>query len=188
MTSAVAAGFALPVYKPTLRWLHWGIAVLIFAAIALGVSAIYMPRGDVRTEVVTIHKAIGITVLFLVVLRVLARVSLGAPKYFPPLDFFTRYASELGHLALYALMFAMPISGYVDQTADGHPISWFGLFTFPMLIPHDPALSKQASEAHYIFAWCIGAMLVAHIGAALWHALVRKDNVLARMWPRLRGA
>jgi len=186
MTTAADAGFALPVYKPSLRWLHWGMAVLIFAAIALGVTALYMPRTPLRGELLNIHKSIGVTVLVLVVLRVLARLSLGAPNYVPPLDFFTRYASALGHLALYALMFALPISGYIGSSAGGHGVEWFGLFAIPAWVPRDENLDKAASYAHYVFALAIGAALIVHIGAVVWHSFVLKDNVAARMWPSAR--
>ena len=113
----------------------------------------------------------------------MARFAFGAPPYLPPLDAFTRYASKLGHLALYALMLAMPISGYVDQSAAQRVVSWFGLFNAPMVVGPDKELSHAAGFAHYIFAWAIGAVLTLHIAAVIWHVFVKRDNVLARMWP-----
>jgi len=184
MTAATAdIPFAPTAWSPALRWLHWGVALLIFAAIALGVAAINMPRTPLRSEVLNLHKSIGITVLGLAALRIVVRLAVAAPRYVPPLDTFARIASKLGHLALYALMIGLPLSGYVYSSAGNHPFDWFGLFPVPMEVPRDDALGKLASEIHYIFAWGIGAMLVVHIGAAVWHWRVRKDNVLARMWP-----
>jgi cytochrome b561 len=110
MTYAAApASLSAPAYSPALRWLHWGIAILIFAAIAAGVTAIYLPGGPVRAEVLMLHKSLGLTVLGLVVPRILTRLAVGAPDYWPALGAFTCYAAALGHLALYALMIAMPI-------------------------------------------------------------------------------
>ena len=78
----------------------------------------------------------------------------------------------------------MPLSGYIDSEAGKHDFTWFGLFTVPNFIAPDKALSEAASQAHYVFAWLIGAALIAHIGGAAWHAWVKKDFVLTRMWPR----
>jgi len=184
MTIAAAnTVLAPPAYAPSLRRLHWGIAVLIFAAIAAGLIAINLPRGELRGELLAIHKSIGVTVLVLVLVRVLARIALSAPNYVPPLDALTLYASKFGHLGLYALMVALPVSGYVHSSAGSHPFNWFGLFPFPQWVAPDKALDALAGGAHYIFVLCIGALLVLHIGATAWHARVKKDGVLERMWP-----
>jgi len=177
-----------PRHSAALRALHWTIAVLIFAAIAVGVYAIYMPRSPARVELMTIHKSIGVTVLALVVVRILVRLAASAPAYLPPLDAFTRFASTLGHLALYALMLAMPISGYIHSSAGQHAFNWFGLFPVPMLVGDNPQIDHATGLAHYVFAWTIGAVLTIHILAALWHLIVKKDNVFARMWPSRSGA
>jgi cytochrome b561 len=89
---------------------------------------------------------------------------------------------------LYALMIAMPVSGYVLSTAGGSEAPWFGLFAFPNLLPKDKALSEAGSQAHYLFAWGIAFVLVAHLGAVAWHAGVKRDTVLTRMWPSYRPA
>jgi cytochrome b561 len=183
-TASVDAGFAPPAYAPSLRWLHWGVAALIFLAIAFGVTAIYTPRGPVRAELLALHKSIGVTVLALVVVRVLFRLALPTPNYVPPLSAFNLYASKLGHLGLYALMIALPISGYVHSSAGDHSFAWFGLFPVPQWVAPDKNLDELAGGAHYLLAWAIGVLLVGHIGAAIWHAAVKKDGVLARMWPR----
>ena len=173
-----------PRHAPALRALHWTIALLIFAAIAVGIAAINLPRSPFRVEVMTVHKSLGVTVLALVVARVLVRLATGAPPHIPPLDVVTRYASKLAHFALYVLMLAMPISGYVHSSAGQHAFDWFGLFPMPMWVAADPAIDRSAGEAHYVLAWAIGAVITLHVAAALWHLLVKKDNVFARMGPR----
>ena len=177
-----------PRHAPVLRTLHWTIALLIFAAIALGVAVINLPRTPFRVELMTVHKSLGVTVLALVVVRVLVRLSTGAPPHMPALDAFAHVASKLVHLALYALMIAMPISGYVHSSAGRHAFDWFGLFPVPMWVGADPAIDRAAGEAHYVLAWAIGAVITLHVLAALWHLLVKKDNVFSRMGPRPRGA
>jgi len=169
-------------YDSTLRILHWAMAAIIFAAIALGVVAAFLPRGvSPRVELLTIHKSLGMTALVLVVVRVAWRLSVGAPPYAAALGAFSRLGANAAHLALYALMVAMPVTGYVNSIAGGHPASAFGLFDWPALIARDDTLAHRASFAHYGLAWAIGAVLALHLAAVAWHVWVRRDDVFARM-------
>ena len=105
---------AVAAYNPGLRAIHWLMAALIFVALPLGVWASLLPRGGaMRIEVLFFHKSIGMTVLCLVALRIVWRLVVGAPAYAEPLGKLTHAASRAAHIALYALMIAMPVSGYV---------------------------------------------------------------------------
>jgi cytochrome b561 len=176
------------VYDPGLRTIHWLMAALIFVALPLGVWASLLPRGGMRSEILFFHKSIGVTVLGLVALRIVWRLIVGAPAYAEPLGKLTRAASRAGHLALYALMIAMPVSGYLSSTAGGHPVPWFGLFDLPRLVGKDRFLDEAAGRAHFVFAWTIGFVLAAHLCAVVWHAAIKRDTILTRMWPSYRPA
>ncbi|MGB7974355.1 MAG: cytochrome b [Roseiarcus sp.] len=173
-------------YDPGLRTLHWLMAALIFVALPLGVWASLLPRGGVRVEILFFHKSIGVTVLGLVALRVVWRLIVGAPPYAEPLGKVTQRASRAGHLALYALMIGMPVSGYLTSTAGGRAVSWFGLFELPKLAAKHQLLDMAASWAHLIFAWMLAFVLAAHLGAVVWHAAIKHDSVLTRMLPSFR--
>jgi cytochrome b561 len=177
---------AIEVYNPAVRTLHWLMAALIFVALALGVSASELPRGDLRSDVLFVHKSFGATVLALVVLRVLVRLVLGAPSYAVPLGKLVQAAAGAAHRALYALMIALPVSGYVTSSAGRHEVSLFGLFTLPNVVPQSKALDEAAAQAHFVFAWAIGITLALHLAAVAWHARVKRDEVLTRMWPGWR--
>ncbi len=177
---------AAAIYNPGLRFLHWLMAALIFVALPLGVWASLMPRGETRAEILVIHKSIGMTVLCLVALRIVWRLIVGAPAYAEPLGRLTHAAARSAHIALYALMIAMPVSGYVLSAAGVAKISWFGLFSFPLLLPKNEALRLAGSWAHFVFAWMIAFVLAAHLGAVVWHAAIKRDSVLTRMWPSYR--
>jgi cytochrome b561 len=183
-------GFSPPreigVYDPGLRTIHWLMAALIFCGLALGVWATLLPRGASRSEVLFFHKSIGVTVFGLVVLRIIWRLVAGAPDYAEPLGRLIHAGSRAGHLALYALMIAMPVSGYLTSTASGAPLPWFGLFSLPRLVGKDKSLAEATAWAHYIFAWTIAFVLAAHLGAVVWHAAIKRDTILTRMWPRYR--
>jgi cytochrome b561 len=179
-----------PRYDATLRFLHWAMAAIILTAIALGVVAALLPRGvSPRVELLTIHKSLGMTALGLIVLRVVWRLFVGAPPYSAALGVLNRLGAHAAHLALYAPMIAMPVTGYVNSVAGGHDAPWFGLFEFPAVVDRNEALAHRAGFAHYGLAWAIGAVLALHIAAAAWHAWVKRDDVFARMGPaRADGA
>ena len=172
------------VYHPIVRTLHWLIALLIFCCLAGGITAALLPKGDLRSDILFVHKSFGVAVLALVVVRILARIALGTPAYAEALGRLTEMAAGAAHLALYALMIAMPVSGWVMSSAAGREVSFFGLFTLPALVSPDKALAGQANEAHEFFAWLIGAVIALHLLATLWHVHIKRDGVLTRMWPR----
>lgn len=173
-------------HNPVLRTLHWLMALVIFGALGLGVWATQLPRGDLRSEVLFVHKSFGVTILALIVLRVLVRLAVGAPPYAVPLGRLVAAAAGSAHLLLYLLMIAMPVSGYLTSSAGGHDVSFFGLFTLPNIVPSDKALDEAASRAHFVFAWAIGIVLALHLVAVVWHARVKRDTVFTRMWPGRR--
>jgi len=177
----------VPRYDATLRILHWAMAAIILLAIVVGVTAVLMPRAWPRPELLMIHKSLGMTALVLIVLRVVWRLSVGAPPYSAAVDVLSRIGAHAAHVALYALMIAMPVTGYVNSVAGGHEAPWFGLFDWPALIARNDALAHRASFAHYWLAWAIGAVLALHLAAAAWHAWVKRDDVFARMWPARSG-
>jgi cytochrome b561 len=174
-------------------WLHWLVAALIFANMALALSVDAWPDDWVR-PVIDMHKSIGITVLGLVVLRILWR--LGHPP--PPLPMayrpWERVVSHAAHGLLYVLIVAMPLTGWMHDSAykDGaaHPIRLFGLVPFPRIgaIENlEPALKEhwhsQFFVAHEACAWALLALVALHVAGALKHELFDREREIARMWP-----
>jgi cytochrome b561 len=159
------------IYNPGLRALHWLMAALIFVALPLGVWASLLPRGEQRSEVLLIHKSIGVTVLGLVALRIVWRIITGARAYAEPLGRLTHAAARGGHLALYALMIAMPVSGYLTSTAGGNAVSWFGLFTLPRVVGKDKFLDEAAS-----WAPCLRMGHCVRAGRASWRGRLARGH------------
>ncbi len=143
---------AVEVYNPVLRTFHWLMALLIFIALGLGMWSTQLPRGDLRSEVLFVHKSIGITVLALLVVRVVLRVVLGAPAYSVPLGRAVHAAAGAAHLALYALMIALPVSGYMLSNAGKHEVSWFGLFTLPNFVAAGQGVSPRRPARRISFS------------------------------------
>lgn len=164
------------------RWLHWTMAAMIIGAIVLGVASAYLPVGQQpRKGLLEIHKSLGFTIAALLLFRLAWRLYLGEPPFRQPLDRLTRIASHAGHVGLYALMFFMPVTGYLYSAAGGYSLPWFGLFQWPRVLAHDPELAGWGEMLHDRAAWVIVALVVLHVAAVAWHHWIKRDEVLSRM-------
>lgn len=168
------------------RALHWTMALIIIVAIVLGVIAAFLPVGQQpRKGLLEIHKSLGMTALVLLMVRLAWRVWAGEPPYRRPLDRMTHWASRAGHAALYVLMIAMPVTGYMFSAAGGYSLPWFGLFQWPRLLPRDKAVTDWGELLHDRAAWIIGAVVLLHLAAVAWHHWIKRDEVLSRMTGRV---
>lgn len=165
-------------FHPLARLLHWLMAALILAMLFIGVAMVgdLSPRHPLLVE---LHKATGLALLALVVLRIALRLALPHPPLPSELPHAQRLAAGASHLALYALMLAMPLLGWAMLSAGGYPRP----LQLPAIAPHDLRLYAVLREAHGWAGYLLFATIMLHLGAALIHALVRRDGVLRSMWP-----
>ena len=169
-------------FVPGLRWLHWTMAVLIFVAIVLGTISAYLPAGhQPRQGLLEVHKSLGFTILFLLIVRITWRLVAGEPQYRTPLGRLNHLASRAGHVALYVLMLFMPVTGYLYSAAGGYSLPWFGLFQWPRLLPHDEGIAASGKLLHDWGGWVIAAVVAVHLAAVGWHHWIKRDAVLSRM-------
>ncbi len=171
-------------WGPVSQLLHWAIVVLILVMAYLGLTMTDLPNGPHKIHTYALHKSLGLTIFALVALRVLWRLYAGAP---PPVDGTPRWQSRTAsatHAALYALLFAIPLSGWVVNSSAGFPLQWFGLFNLPRLMQRDVAVHAIAVDVHFALFCVLGALATAHAAAALYHHLVQRDATLVRMLPR----
>ncbi|KAB8314749.1 cytochrome b [Tolypothrix campylonemoides VB511288] len=181
-------------WKNADRWghvsqaLHWLVVLLIAAIAIIGLTMGELPNGVQKIRLYALHKSLGLTLLALVALRIAWRLAAGAP---PPVAGTPRWQAAIAsvtHWALYALMFAMPITGWVLNSAAGYPLQWFGLFNLPKIVATDPALHEQAEWLHENGFWLLLALVVVHAAAAFYHHLFLEDDTLRRMLPARRRA
>ncbi|MBA1147985.1 cytochrome b [Ectothiorhodospiraceae bacterium WFHF3C12] len=163
--------------------LHWLIAVLIVVMAALGWYMTTLKISPTMFELYALHKSIGITILTLVVLRVAWRASNPTPALPGHMRTTERRLAHITHGLLYLILFAMPISGYVINSAAAFPLKVFGLFTIPNVIPENEAVKEAAQAFHETLIWVLIGILVLHVAGALKHHFVDRDNVLRRMIP-----
>jgi cytochrome b561 len=167
-------------YGLVARILHWLMAILIFGLIAVGLIMSELPKGDLKTQLVQTHKAIGALVLILLIIRLLWKLINPQPA---PLsnDPRERLLGRLMHWALYVLIFLQAVSGVIMSQAHGYAVSVFGWFDLPTLVEKNKELAEAAEEVHE-FVWIVLAIGIAiHMAAALKHHFVDKDRTLIRM-------
>lgn len=174
-------------WGPVSQLLHWTIALLVVAMSVLGLWMVELPNTPRKIEIYALHKSIGLTILALASLRLAWRLYAGAPATLAGLPRWQVRAANLTHAALYALLFAMPLTGWLLNAAGGYPLQWFGLVNLPRVIGRDDALHELAATLHEAGFWALLVLVLAHVGAALHHHLFLQDDTLARMLPRRRG-
>ncbi|MBC3434564.1 cytochrome b [Pseudomonas sp. BW16M2] len=165
-------------FHPLARLLHWLMAALILAMLFIGVNMVgdLSPRHPLLVE---LHKATGLALLVLVILRITLRLALPHPALPGDLPRLQRLAAGASHLLLYGLMLAMPLLGWAMLSAGGYPRP----LQLPAIAPHDLQLYAVLRQAHGWAGYLLFATVLLHLGAALVHALVRRDGVLRSMWP-----
>ncbi len=173
-------------YGAVAQALHWAIVVLVIVQVTLALLADDLPRGVEKLMLVTRHKSFGITILALVILRLVWRL-LNQPPPLPPMARWQRVAAQVSHWGMYALLLAMPLSGWMMSSSANYPVSWFGLFQLPDLVSPSKPLGELMHELHETFAILLLTLIGVHIAAALKHQFWDRDGLLWRMLPFKRA-
>ncbi len=165
------------------KLLHWVMAGLILAQVALGLMAVTWRLSPTKLNLYFWHKSTGILLLALLALRLAWRLVNRAPTLPAPLPAWERSAAHASHTLLYALMAGLPLSGWIVNAAANIPLRIFGLVPLPAIVAPDKALADLAAWVHRGLFVLLALVLVAHIGAALRHHFVKRNSVLVRMLP-----
>lgn len=173
-------------FPPMLRVLHWLMAVLIIAMLFIGVGMV-STVSEMRSWLIDLHKPLGLLLLCLVAVRLCVRLLSSTP---PPADLpgWQRAGAQASHALLYVLMVAQPLVGWAMLSTGGYPIVLFGVIVLPPIVPIMPALFAILRELHLLLALLLFTTILAHVGAALFHAWIRRDGVFRSMQPWLRSA
>lgn len=168
------------------RGFHWLMAVLILLQGAGGWIGHEMDRSPAKVDVMTAHKSLGITLLLLVILRLLWRLSHPAPPLPAQSKSWEVRAAWLSHATLYLLMFALPLSGWLAASTSIVPWKLWWVIPWPAIAAPDPGLHELAGEVHETLVKLLIAVLIVHVAAALRHHFLKRDDVLLRMWRGVR--
>jgi cytochrome b561 len=180
-------------YTRTAMLLHWLIALLILVNVGLGLAIDFLPEEYIRLDIDT-HKSIGLTVLGLAVLRLIWRFRHQPPALPANFAVWEKVSAHIAHIILYVLMIALPLSGWLHDSAwkaaAEHPLMWFYTLEIPrfaFISALEPALKESRHDifgtVHMLLAYVLYLVFFLHVGGALKHEIFDKESVLKRMLP-----
>src|SRR5690606_7305620 len=172
-------------YTRTAIFLHWLVALGLVGTFALGFYMQDLPLSPGKLKLYSWHKWAGVTLLALIVMRLAWRMTHSAPAFPGTMGATARLAAHAGHWLLYALMLAIPVSGWLMSSAQGFTVVWFGVLPLPDLVSKDAALGALLKDVHVVLNYTLLVAVVGHVGAALQHHFIKKDTILTRMLPML---
>lgn len=172
-------------YGAGARAFHWLTVALLLVIMPIGLVMGRLPRGLLQDTLFVTHESLGLSVLALTLLRLLWRLAHPAPAPDADLAPLERRASRSVHAALYLVLLATPLTGYLFVSFRGIALHYFGLVAVPELVARDKPLSNLALFVHTSLQWAIYALAALHVAAALHHHFVRRNGVLRRMLPSL---
>lgn len=167
-------------FHPLARVLHWTMALLILAMLFIGVGMV----GTVSPKhgwLLAIHRPLGLAILLLAIVRLAVRWRTRPPALPGDMPHWQRYLAHASHGLLYGLMLAMPLIGWAMQSAGGYPIMLGDAWRVPAILPENAMLFAWLREAHRYLAYLFFLTMLGHMGAALYHALIRRDGVFRSM-------
>lgn len=174
-------------YAFSSRFLHWVIAALVLVLVPVGWWMASRAEVDLFDDLTNTlyawHKAIGFTLLWLMVLRIIFKARNNAPPYPDSLPRWQVIAAKSLHHLLYVLLIVTPLLGWAGVTAFPALIT-LGGYDLPAMpfVPENQALATRLFGIHGVFAITLGVLVSGHIAAAVIHLMVRKDGVFQRMW------
>jgi cytochrome b561 len=169
-------------YTPIALAFHWLLALAIVSSFSVGVYMADLPFSPTRLKLYNWHKWAGVVILTLSALRLLWRLT-----HRPPPDIampvWQHRAAHAAHWAMYALFFAVPLSGWAYSSAAGFPIVLFGVLPLPDFVSANRELAEAIKPVHGNLAWGLAAVVLLHVAAALKHHFIDRDGLLHRMLP-----
>jgi cytochrome b561 len=170
-------------YSPPARLLHWAVAGMIVLQFILAKLA---DRVGETSELFLLanHRSVGMTILAVAILRLIVRLRVPAPPALAMPDW-QKKASEISHWLLYALLFLLPITGWLMSSASAYSFSWFNLIQIPDLVSPDPQLKEVLEEVHETFAKILLLLAGLHIAAAIKHTVINRDGAMNRITSKI---
>ena len=165
--------------------LHWVIVLLIINQWLIAERADDL-KGLAKLQALAWHKSFGMTILMLAIIRLIWRLMNPVPDLTAETKPWERMLAKVSHVLLYALIFAMPLTGWMMSSARNFPVSWFKLFQFPDLVAPSDVLYHQMHDLHHLLFKVLVAVAVLHVAGALKHHFIDKNDVLRRMLPFVR--
>ena len=165
--------------------LHWLVAIAIIGSFSVGLYMADLPLSPQKLKLYSWHKWAGVTIFLFVVVSLGWRLLHRPPELPAGMPGWQRAVAAATHVLLYLLMFAVPITGWLMSSAKGFQTVYFGVLPLPDLLVKNEELGDLLKEVHTLLNFSMAALVLAHLGAALKHHFIDRDDVLARMLPFL---
>jgi cytochrome b561 len=179
----MSVGVDMAVYDRRTIAFHWITAALVLLAWGMAQIIDFFPRGELRVDARSVHFVFGLALAVILCLRIANRATAG--RKLPPAEGGVLHLAAKGaHYGLYALMIAQLLLGIAFALLRGDSV--FNLFALGPL-PLDKSVKDTVGDLHGLIANIILILAGLHSAAALFHHFVRRDGVLRRMIPALRG-
>ena len=173
-------------YTKTAISLHWLVAILFSIVFTFGwLASEIHGKSPVKSFYMSWHILLGVSVFWLVLLRMWWRATHPAPALPTTVPNWQRRLARATHILIYCLMILIPLTGYLRNQAKGRPVVYLG-WTMPTLVGDDKDLWLIFKQLHKVLAYSLFGIVIAHVLAALYHHLIARNGVLARMLPFLK--
>jgi len=186
MSPGVSSAGAMQRYSATAIALHWLVALMILCSATLGLYMVDLQLSPTKLKLYSWHKWLGVTIFLMAAGRLFWRLTHPAPALPATVPIWQRRAAALSHALLYALLFVIPLSGWLMSSALGVQVVYFGVLPLPDLVEKDQALGEQLKLAHLALNLTLLGLVVLHVAAALKHHFLDRDEILHRMLPAVR--
>ena len=163
--------------------LHWLMLLALASAFAMGLYIQELPFSPNKLRLISYHKWAGVTIFMVLLFRVYWRLSHPPPALPAEMPRWQQHAAAATHLALYALMFLIPVTGWLMSSAKGFQTVWFGVLPLPDLLEKNTETGDLLKQIHMLLNFVLVGTVFAHAGAALKHHFINHDDVLTRMLP-----
>lgn len=163
--------------------LHWLIGLMILVSFGVGLYMVDLSLSPTKLRLYSWHKWAGVTIFALVFIRCIWRLTHAAPALPVEMPRWQRIAAEASHYLLYALMIAIPLSGWLMSSAKGFQTVYFGVLPIPDLLDKNKELGETLALVHKVLNFTMIGIVIVHAAAALKHHFIDKDDILRRMLP-----
>jgi cytochrome b561 len=172
------------IYTTPARWFHWTVVVLLALQYSIGWLMPDVKKTTPAVGLIAIHLAVGLIVLIVVFARCGWRLGHAAPELPANLPPWQTTLANIVHVALYILLFALPVTGWLNASTRTWEPVLLGVVPLPRLVPLGNSVGHGLGEYHSILSWVLIAFIAVHVLGAIYHQFVLKDRLLQRMWNR----
>lgn len=171
-------------YTPAARMLHWLTALCVAILVPVGLAMGRTPEGPFTDALYEVHKSFGIIIFVVMMARLAVRLVKGAPPPAPGLTPVELWLSKIVHVALYIVLVAMPIGGFAATSSCCAPVNLFWSIPMPFSFSLSEETTKTVFKMHELGGYALIGLVILHVAGALNHALIKRDDILSRMWAR----